>query len=506
MQGLLIGTLVGFRFVTHQGPALAWGLGVPMMFYGTVAEAATGTTFGMRKCGLRVIDLAGGRPDIARSFVRNAIALIPLMLAIVAAAWGASAGESAPWLRLTVVGTFVTATGLLFVSARARNGLAALHDWLAHTRIILPPPSESHAAPGAQIHPEPNAHASTQVGPYDVIESLGPTDLGELFLGFDPLLKRSVWIHIVQPGTPAVPTTARDATGQARLHWLNGHRTVVGGWDAYETPSGRPLLSLTEPLLWQMVCRALVDLVAEIDQGLLAGTLDPLNLDRVWVTTEGRMALLDFRAPGAPGIAAARPATMDEAQRFLHDVAARALGARVLPPLPLSVSSVLERLAAGAFGTMADVRSALSATRGRADHVSHTLRFASVAVTLITWLIGTRVLNGVGLAVSKVGGANILCALLAVFWALLLRSGFWLRIFGIAVVTADGREASRFRAVGRAALAWSWVPLQIFTTTHGWSQVGGYVVLLRIVGLLWSAAAPTRGPHDRVAGTFLVPR
>jgi hypothetical protein len=506
VQGLMMQSLVGFRFVTHQGPALALGLGVPMMFYGTVAEAATGTTFGMRKCGLRVIDVAGGRPDIVRAFVHNATALIPLMLAIVAAAWGASVGESAPWLRLTVVGTFAATTGLLFVSARAQNGLAAFHDWLANTRIIQPPPPESHAAPSAQIHPEPNARASTQIGPYDVVESLSPTDLGELFLGFDPLLKRSVWIHVVQPDTLAVPATARDATGQARLHWLNGHRTVVGGFDAYEAPNGGPLMSLTEALPWRTVCRALIDLGSEIDRDLLAETPEPLNLDRVWVTTEGRMVLLDFRAPGAPAAAAGRPATIAEAQHFLHDVAARALGARVLPPLPLSVSSVLERLAAGAFRTMADVRSALSATRGRAAHVSHTLRFASLAVTLITWLIGTRVLHGIGISVSKVGGANILCALLAVFWALLLRSGFWLRIFHIAVVTPDGRAASRLRAAGRAVLAWSWVPLQILATTHGWSQAGGYVVLLEIVGLLWSAVAPTRGPHDRLAGTFLVPR
>jgi hypothetical protein len=194
------------------------------------------------------------------------------------------------------------------------------------------------------------------------------------------------------------------------------------------------------------------------------------------------------------------------AQRFLSDVAARALGGRVLPPLPLSASSVLQRLASGSFDTMTDVTSALSATRSRADRVSLSLRGTSLAVSLITWFIGTRVLHGPGLWVSNVGGANILIALLAVFWALWLRSGFWLRMFHIAVVTADGREASRLRAAGRALIAWSWVPVQIFTTIHGWSHLGGLVVLLRIVGVGWTAANPARGPHDRLAGTYLVPR
>ena len=36
--------------------------------------------------------------------------------------------------------------------------------------------------------------------------------------------------------------------------------------------------------------------------------------------------------------------------------------------------------------------------------------------------------------------------------------------------------------------------------------LGGYVVLLRIIGVVWTAADPARGPHDRLVGTYLVPR
>jgi uncharacterized RDD family membrane protein YckC len=506
VQGIFAAQLVGFRAVTHEGPALALALGLPMMCYGTFAEAAAGTTLGMRLCGLRALGTHAGHPDVLKAFIRNALALIPLALALVVSTRPGLAGESSLWRWLAVVGTFATATALLFVSARARNGLSAIHDRLTHTRIVLRSPAERRAAPTAPARPAPSKPSDAKIGPYDVVEPLGPTDGGELFVGYDPRLQRFVWIHGVQRETPAVPATVRDASGPARLHWLNGHRAAYGGLDVYEMPSGGPLLSATEHEPWHNVRQALIDLAEEIDQELIAGTPPVLNLDRVWLTPEGYLVLLDFRAPGAPATDAVGPATVASAQHFLHDVAARALGARQRPPLPLSASSVLERLAAGAFGTMADVKSALSATRDGADHVSFSLRFTSLAVSLITWFIGTRVLHGPGLWVSNVGGANILIALLAVFWALWLRSGFWLRIFHIAVVTPDGHEASRLRAAGRVLLAWSWVPVQIFTTIHGWSQIGGYVVLLRIIGLVWTAADPARGPHDRIAGTYLVPR
>ena len=510
VQALCLAPRVGSRVVTHEAPALAWALCVPTMMYGTVAEAATGTTLGMRQCGLRVRGAEGGRPDIAKAVVRNALALIPLSLALVVSALPVPAGQASPWHWLAVVSTFVATTALLFAPARARNGLSALQDRLARARIVLQPATEEkkRAEPAAHARPAPPAAALAQIGPYDVVEALGPTDVGELFVGFDPRLKRSVWIHVAPSESPAASAASRDAAGLARLHWLNGQRTAFGSWDAYEVPAGGTPLSgkvVARPPSWQTLSESLIDLTTEIDQGLRAGTPAVLSLDRVWLTPEGRVVLLDFRAPGTTALAAAGTATVASAQRFLFDVAARALGARV-QPLPLSASALMERLASGSFNKLEDVASALAATRGRPDQVSRALRGTALAVTFITWAIGGRVLQGVGLWVSNVGGAQILCAAMAVFWAFALRSGFWLRIFGIAVVTADGREASRLRAVGRAALAWSWVPLQVLTATHGWWLVGGLAVMIRIAGVAWTAADAARGPHDVLAGTFLVPR
>ena len=339
VQALILAPLVGSRIVTHEAPALAWALCVPTMMYGTVAEAATGTTLGMRQCGLRVRGAQGGRPDIAKALVRNALALIPLSLALVVSTWTVPAGQSFPWHWFAVVATFVATTALLFAPARARNGLSALHDRLARARIVLQPATDEkeRGEPAAQARPAPPAAALAQIGPYDVVEALGPTDAGELFVGFDLRLKRSVWIHVVRSESPVASAASRDAAGLARLHWLNGQRNAFGSWDAYEVPAGGPLLSGKDnerPQSWQTVSQALIDLTAEIDQGLRARTPAVLSLDRVWLTPEGRILLLDFRAPGTAAPAAANAATVASAQRFLSDVAARALGARA-QPLPL---------------------------------------------------------------------------------------------------------------------------------------------------------------------------
>ena len=99
------------------------------------------------------------------------------------------------------------------------------------------------------------------------------------------------------------------------------------------------------------------------------------------------------------------------------------------------------------------------------------------------------------------------CAVVGVLWALVLRGGFWLRAFGIALVTPDGREASSSRAAVRAAVAWFWSPLQLALSAAApvvWPLAT--LTLLKVFGLALTADHPERGPHDRVAGTFLVPR
>jgi uncharacterized RDD family membrane protein YckC len=100
----------------------------------------------------------------------------------------------------------------------------------------------------------------------------------------------------------------------------------------------------------------------------------------------------------------------------------------------------------------------------------------------------------------------VVCALLSVAAAATLRSGIWLRAFGIAVVTRGGDEASRLRAAARAFVAWSWLLVGLAAQFQGLASVALLAVLIGMVAVARAGDHPDRGPHDHVTGTWLVPR
>ena len=108
------------------------------------------------------------------------------------------------------------------------------------------------------------------------------------------------------------------------------------------------------------------------------------------------------------------------------------------------------------------------------------------------------------------GGVMLWAALFSMV-AALFRGGLLMRALGIAVVRRDGADASRWRMLWRACVAWSWLPASVFATallnSSGHSKTSIIIVGLPLLGLLiWSAAMPGRSLPDRLAGTWLVPR
>jgi len=130
---------------------------------------------------------------------------------------------------------------------------------------------------------------------------------------------------------------------------------------------------------------------------------------------------------------------------------------------------------------------------------------------------------------------------IVLFWILLgvlFKGGVMYRVFGIAVVNRQGLEASRIRLTVRTLLAWSpilltWFWLLLLSPYRDLSNSvylsGIYksfyyldgqfllailhyhpVPLLMLavfsIGGLWALVHPDRGLHDRIAGTYLVPR
>jgi eukaryotic-like serine/threonine-protein kinase len=108
----------------------------------------------------------------------------------------------------------------------------------------------------------------------------------------------------------------------------------------------------------------------------------------------------------------------------------------------------------------------------------------------------------------------IACGLISV---LAVPGGLITRALRHAVVRRDGREIGRARSVIRFMVAWSpalaWmacVGVPMFAdprvTPEAALVLGSLAFLLMATGVAWTIAVPRRGPHDRIAGTWVVPR
>jgi hypothetical protein len=113
-----------------------------------------------------------------------------------------------------------------------------------------------------------------------------------------------------------------------------------------------------------------------------------------------------------------------------------------------------------------------------------------------------------------------------VLWAFLLRGGLSFHIMGLTLVRGDGRRAARWQCAWRALLVWApvtallvsslaleawywsaWDPTDpnrwaVWLSIAAWWAGWALLLVYAIVAL----RNPVRGPHDRLAGTYLVPR
>jgi hypothetical protein len=154
---------------------------------------------------------------------------------------------------------------------------------------------------------------------------------------------------------------------------------------------------------------------------------------------------------------------------------------------------------------------ALPDLRARAQQAAGVDRFAPQDV------VGVR--NGITVGL-------VACPALWVLWAGLARGGICYRLYGLGLLRSDGRRAGRFRCAWRALLvwapvvallvgsiwldAWYWAHWDV-TDPNRWALwlswlswwLGVALVPLWVGLALWS---PRRNLHDRLAGTYLMPR
>jgi hypothetical protein len=207
------------------------------------------------------------------------------------------------------------------------------------------------------------------------------SELSDLIMGFDHVLRRQVWIHVARPQTAAIDAVRRDVSRTGRLHWLTGRRSANEAWDAFEAPDGYPLI--TRPTAeWTTLKSWLLDLAAELTAAAKDGSMPVLRLDRIWIRDDGRLVLLDFPAPGLDGAARQRSSTELGPVALLSAVARHGFTSTPAARrhMPLSARSMLEKWSEATPPTLDDVRADLVRVAALPDRVLRPRRALPIAL------------------------------------------------------------------------------------------------------------------------------
>ncbi len=524
---------------------------VVLLTYFGLLEGYGGASVGKLICRLRVARPDRSPPGVLRAVLRALVLTAP-PTAVWLLGW-AVIHTWPPGPEVTVwtqrIGFLVLGiSALMFATARRRNGFAGLHDLATGTRVTLKSAVEPRPTPEPASESSPPLDRLPMVGPYHVLGQLALENGAELLLGFDARLLRRVWIRRQPPGAAPVAPALRQLGRPGRLRWLTAQRTNTEAWDAYEAPPGQPLAALMAKAQdWGRVRFWLLDLAEELHAAAPDGSLPAvLDLDRVWITADGRAKLLDFPAPGTAPLPIGRfPLTSSSApapQIFLRQVALSALAGRPVDlnstgtvalkaPPALHASRFLETLkpGPGLKDRIDDLRSSL----GLPARVSRWLRAAwligAMSFPLACALVGgfLQVHNfpetveqaalgwygALALAAAKIGYHAAVTFVIVPCWiaSVLFRGGALAKVLGVVFVIRTGARASRWRVTARSVAAWLPFVVQPSGIALLSPALGPVGALFSVAGLcaalaLVSVLLPSRGLADRVVGTWPVPR
>lgn len=388
-----------------------WSLVIAVLYF-AVSEGRWGTTIGKRICGLRVVSTSG-ELSWKQALARSLIFYAPGMPVVIAALiWGQVAVlkymSSNPGIASLASTGQVVCSALMFITMRRKNGLAAIHDLITHTRVVIRRPVElrraaidtsTSADSAGALSP---AASRRRYGSFDVGAELATIPGGRLLEGFDTTLKRRVWIVECAAGTPAVASSRRDIDRVGRPHWLAGRRSAGDqpeNWDAFEAPQGVPLDPTPGSAPWSSAKGWLTDLTSELAAAEREGSTPFLAIDRVWIRTDGRAVLLDFPAPGTTSTSTAASSSMT-ALELLARVGQTTLGHRETTPMPVSAVAMIDRWKRGSTKSLAAAAEDLVAVSVSPDRVSRSRRLTSLALNAFPVVV---MIVAALIAMSKVG-------------------------------------------------------------------------------------------------------
>lgn len=497
----------------------------------------------------------GARTDVSRMLLRTMIAFVLLEIPVQVvslAAW--SSGK--PWVLALLTPARVLGMLMLASTMRFNNGFRGLHDVLSGTRVVLQTPTRRRAQAGRRPAARPERLRQAGTKPVGVVDSVGPfrvrgavrwNQWQKVLLGEDSSLGRSVWLALRKKGSAAPSATRREIARPTRPRWLDGGEQAVGRWDAYVAPTGCSLADFVGQtgLPWHEARPILVDLADELSAACDEGSLpEDVSTEQVWIQHDGRVQFVDFlatdgvRSPSAPSRIALD--LLRDASRLMLEGGRPRPGRRdrrLHAPIPLHARTILDRLfdSDPADWEVRRFRDGLISLGDETEEVAPGQRLVEISVWTLFHVLPIFLLFGGLIALQLETSVHhnfsreLIAALkstaiwsipalaaLWVVWSILSRGGVSLRLTGLALVGDHGRPASRLRCGWRTLLVWA-LPLSFAAAGVAfppWMDPGPAVPLLfyalglGTLGLYVPLALlhPSRGFHDWLSGTHVVPR
>jgi uncharacterized RDD family membrane protein YckC len=547
----------GFRY--HAWHFELFTLLVWLVYFG-LFEGLGPATLGKRLFRLRIASIArGGAATFGQAIIRlsvfAAIVILPRKLLSVLLWFTDESGVELVSIETLVQ---VLSVAILLCTARASNGYRGIHELLSGTVVVGLPGTFRRRWGRTRFEPTPMA--LLEVRPEDMPSTLGPFKIRgalvwtadrRLLLGEDSGLGRPVWIVLHPPSSRGETPARRDVGRLARPRWLAAGEHDCWVWEAFVAPTGHPLPDFVRPghgLEWPEVRSLLETLTTELEAAIADGTLPGgLAVDRVWVQPDGRVVLLDPALDPLAGPAREVSGGDDQERslELLRQVAICGLSGRragepshptpVGAPIPGHAILPVERLCrlAEPYSKLGQFRADLESTRELAPETSRFQRLGYAAYKFVINEMKAFLLPMIVALFSIVAhlvtrepfvppsGETIDQVLIfqSMLWtllAMLLRQGPGGVLFGLTVVGADGRPASRLRLGWREAIVW--IPLLVADPlfellpdegTLGWVGFFGTPVVAAIIPILMVGhylIFRGRFLNDRLAGTAVVPR
>ncbi len=187
---------------------------------------------------------------------------------------------------------------LCLSTARASNGFRGIHDLLTGTRVVrLAGALESKRLERIPITAPVKIRDFGQFGAYKTVARYNKPDQPlSVYLGRDAELERNVWVFHRDGALGEFEGDRKSVTRPNRLRLIM-EGTDNDGWQVTEAVQGCPLLDIIlkrKSCSWESIRHGFLELANELDYAIADQTLPKaLSIDQIWIAQSGHIKLLD---------------------------------------------------------------------------------------------------------------------------------------------------------------------------------------------------------------------